>query len=159
MGRWWWSGRVMKKILVMICLLGGFVFGEEPEGMVRSPKEGETVEQVMVVKGRTKNVPKDHLVIVFRSTGKDNFPFPCTEPIKPNRSFSEEVHHEKTDKGKKFLQVRSMPKDIAEKIDKWRVAMLKWYERGRLGKMPSYTPGWMEATKRLVEVNYVLEGE
>lgn len=131
------------------------VSAKDPEGKIRSPRKDEKVEHSFTAKGRTSNVPKDHMVILFRPIGED-FLYPCTDAMKPNRSFSETIYHEGTDEGRYALQIRMAPKEIAEKITKWRQAHLKWYKGGQVGPKPSFSIGWLESTKRLAEVEYEL---
>lgn len=142
-------------LLLSLTLGSGMVSAKDPEGKIRSPRKDEKVEHSFTAKGRTSNVPKDHMVILFRPIGED-FLYPCTDAMKPNRSFSETIYHEGTDEGRYALQIRMAPKEIAEKITKWRQAHLKWYKGGQVGPKPSFSIGWLESTKRLAEVEYEL---
>jgi hypothetical protein len=99
------------------------------------------------------------MVILFRPVGDGEYLFPLTEAFKANRSFSEKIYHEPADKGTQVLQVRIVPEDIAKKITAWRAEFLKWLEGGRKGPQPAPTLAWLESTKRLAEVEYVLRAE
>ncbi len=129
----------------------------KPTVDIRSPKKGDKLGHSFRVKGRTKNVPEGHMVVVFRSVeGEDEFMFPCTKPFRGNRAFTETVEHQKTDRGDHSVEVRSMPADIAKKLNKWREEIIDWHKRGGKGKKPDFTVAWLEQMKTLGWVEYKL---
>ena len=152
---------VIAAISFSICWAGVVTADEEkpekPEAEFRSPKAGEEVQRSYRAKGRTRNVPKGHVVILFRTVQESGFLYPCTEPFKGNRTFSHTVNHEKTDLGTHALHVRIVPEDVAKKINKWRTEIIKWHEGGKKGKGPTFTQGWMKETTDLARVEYRLE--
>ena len=131
---------------------------DKPGAEFRSPKAGEEVSHTFRIKGRTRNVPKGYVVILFRTIEKENgFLFPCCEPLKGNRSFSETIYHDDGDQGRQAIQARMVPEDVAVKIDKWREETIDWHKAGRKGDAPKYTPEWMDKTSQLARLEYQLE--
>ena len=138
----------------------GFDEGDQkakPSGEFRSPKSGEAVDTSFRVKGKTRDVPEGFVVVLFRTLDKGDFLFPCTEPFRGNRTFSEEIQHEPNDRGSYTLQIRTVQKDVAKEIEAWRKKTIRWYEGGRKGDAPAFTPSWMEATKGIGSMRYVIE--
>ena len=128
-----------------------------PEAEFRSPEEGDEVDYNFTARGRTRNIPDGFVVMLFMVVPASNFLFPAAEAFRGNRTFSETIYHDVSDKGPRSLELHMLPEAPAEKLAAWREAYLEWHQKGKEGPEPEYDPSWMTGAEGITAVGYKLK--
>jgi hypothetical protein len=129
----------------------------QPEAEFRSPEDGEEVSHTFTARGRTRNIPDGFVVMLFMVVPASDFLFPAAEAFRGNRTFSETIYHDISEKGPRSLELHMLPEEPAEKLTAWREAYLKWLQKGKEGPEPEYDPSWMTDAEGITAVGYTLK--
>lgn len=128
-------------------------------GKIRSPRDGEKVENGFLFKALSRGAPKGYVALLFTQDSREGYLHPRGRILEANRSITTKVHHGPKDFGEWNLHLYVLPEEDAEGLMDWLVRAEELARIGQNEQIGAFEESLMDKAVEVDSIKYILRSK